>query len=98
MGQGLVIAWTDFGRRTAVLAGMAVAIVSLIQDCPVWVASLRGAGTIVVVLLLVNWIARLIDWSCVGDREEARARIASASQPAHAEKKVAPLNTGGSRG
>lgn len=98
MGQGLVIAWTDFGRRAAVLAGMCVAIVSLIEDCPVWVASARGAAAIVAVLLLAHWITRLIAWSYAGDREEMRARMAATPQPALAEKKTTSLNAGGSRG
>ena len=97
MGQGLVIAWTDFGRRAAVIAGMCVALVSLIEDCPVWVASARGAGAIVAVLLLAHWIMRLIAWSHAGAREELRARTAATLPPALAEKKTASLNAGGSR-
>ncbi len=98
MGQTLVTAWTEFGRRTAVLAGMCVAIGSLIEDCPVWVASLRGAGTIITVALLVHWFARLLAWSCAGDREESRAQSALLNKPASLEKKAASLSAGGSRG
>jgi hypothetical protein len=73
MSPGLVIAWTDFGRRTAVVAGMGVALISLIQDCPLWVASARGAATIVTLAVIVHLVNRLLAWSSAGDREEKLA-------------------------
>ncbi|HTF91368.1 MAG TPA: hypothetical protein VK843_23355 [Planctomycetota bacterium] len=96
MGQGLVIAWSEIGRRAAVLAGMCVALVSLIQKCPLWVASARGAGTIVVVALIVHWIARLLAWSSEGDREENRVRVPMPIEPLVREK--SPVKPGGPRG
>lgn len=80
MTTGLVIAWTEFGRRTAVIAGMGIALVSLIQDCPLWVASVRGAATIAVVALIAHTIARLLQWSTTGDREENLARLAASKE------------------
>ena len=86
MATGLVFAWTDFGRRTAVVAGMGVALVSLINECPLWVASVRGAATIVVVALIVHWITRLLAWSSAGDREEALAKSAQSNERGRIEK------------
>ncbi|MEO6708483.1 MAG: hypothetical protein ABI054_11745 [Planctomycetota bacterium] len=96
MGQGLVIAWSEIGRRTAVVAGMCVALVSLIQKCPLWIASARGAATIVLVALIVHWFARLLAWSSEGDREESRARVPMAIEPLAREKP--PAKPGGPRG
>jgi len=78
MGQVLVTIWTDYTRRAAVIAGMCVALGSLIVDCPVWVASARGACTIAGTMLLAHAVARLLAWSTAGDREEHRARLAAA--------------------
>jgi hypothetical protein len=87
MSPGLVIAWTDFGRRTAVLAGMGVALISLVQHCPLWVASARGAATIVVLALIVQLVTRLLVWSNAGDRDESLAKLAASGDRARAEKK-----------
>jgi len=85
--QALVHGFTDYGRRIAVLAGLCAALVSLIEDCPVWVASARGAGTTLVLALLVHWIARLLAWSGDGDRSEALAESALAAERAATQKK-----------
>lgn len=74
----LLHVWTDFGRRLAVLAGLGAALVSLVVDAPVWVASARGTGTTLVLVLLVHVIARVLAWSGAGDREED---LATAAQP-----------------
>ena len=83
----LFSAWTDFGRRLAVLGGLAAALISLVMDCPLWVASARGAVTTLVLLVLAHGIARLIAWSGAGDREEALALSVPTSRHAEAEKK-----------
>jgi hypothetical protein len=88
--QALVQSFTDYGRRAAVLAGLCAALISLIEDCPVWVASVRGAGTTVGVALLVHGIVRLIVWSGEGDREEAMAEAAAAAERAGTQKKERP--------
>jgi len=77
MGQALAAAWAEFGGRLAVLAGMCVALGSLMQHCPVWVASVRGGFTTIAIALIVHWVARLLVWSSAGDRAEARARAAA---------------------
>jgi hypothetical protein len=96
MGPALVTAWTEIGRRTAVIAGMGVALGSLMQHCPVWVASARGAGTLIGTALLVHWIARLLSWSSEGDREEARVRAAANHPPAAGDALLS--KSGGPRG
>jgi hypothetical protein len=83
----LITVWTDFGRRLAVVAGLCAALVSLIADCPLWVASARGAVTTLVMVLLAHGIARLLAWSRAGDREEAQARTAKPRERAAAEPK-----------
>lgn len=50
----LAAAWLGLSRRVAVAAGALAALVSLIFDTPVWVASLRGAGTWFAVLVLAH--------------------------------------------
>jgi type IV secretory pathway TrbD component len=45
---------TTFGRRVAVASGALAAIVSLLVDAPVWVASARGAATVLAVLLILR--------------------------------------------
>jgi hypothetical protein len=42
------------GRRIAVAAGALAALVSLLVDAPVWVASARGGVTAICVLLVVR--------------------------------------------
>ena len=87
MSPGLVNSWADFGRRTAVVAGMGVALISLVQHCPLWVACARGAATLVTLALLIHLITRLLVWSCAGDREENLAKIAASNDRGLAEKK-----------
>jgi hypothetical protein len=86
MGQGFLTAWSELGRRAAAIAGASVALVALMQDCPVWVASARGACALAFVALLAHVSTRVLAWSAAGDREEARARLAAAHPPALAEK------------
>ncbi len=87
MSPGLVISWTDFGRRAAVVAGMGVAMISLVQHCPLWVACVRGAATLVVLALIVEVFTRLLVWSSAGDREENLAKVAAPNDRGLAEKK-----------
>jgi len=47
-------AWDALGRRLGVAAGAAVALVSLAQGVPVWLACLRGAAC----FLVARWVAR----------------------------------------
>ncbi len=43
-----------FGRRVAVASGALAALVSLLADAPVWVASARGGATVLAVLLILR--------------------------------------------
>lgn len=49
-----------FGRRLAVGAGALCALVSLLVDTPVWVASARGVGTTMAVLLFLRVTRSLV--------------------------------------
>jgi hypothetical protein len=44
----------ELGARVAVAAALLVALVSLLRHAPVWLASLRGAATLVVLAGLVR--------------------------------------------
>jgi hypothetical protein len=60
--QRLSATWLALGRRTAAAAGASAALVSLIYDTPLWVASLRGTLVWVSVLVLARagraWVVR----------------------------------------
>lgn len=47
-------AWASFGRTSAVAAAALVALAGVLAHVPVWLASLRGLATLVVVLVLVR--------------------------------------------
>ncbi len=57
------IAWLSIGKRIAVASGAAVGLGSLLVNAPVWVASLRGAATVVAVLLVARYGLRLTTWA-----------------------------------
>jgi hypothetical protein len=86
MVQSLLTTWSELGRRAAVIAGAGVALLALVQDCPVWVASARGAGALVAVALIAHGVAGVLAWSADGDRAEARARMLAEHSPALAEQ------------
>ena len=48
------------GRRIAVAAGALTALVSLLVDAPVWVASARGAATAICVLFVVRFASAFL--------------------------------------
>ena len=50
----LGIAWLALAKRIAVAAGALAALVSLIYDTPLWVASLRGALTWLALVVLAR--------------------------------------------
>ena len=52
--QSVGLSFVLVGRRVAVGAGALIALVSLLADTPVWVASARGAVTALAVLLVVR--------------------------------------------
>ena len=57
------LAWLSLGKRIAVASGAAVGLGSLLVDAPVWVASLRGAGTVLAVLFVVHQGLRVTTWA-----------------------------------
>ena len=62
-GRSVTHLWVAFGRRFSVAAGALVALVSLLSDVPVHIASGRGA-LCVLALLAVTRIARhAMDWT-----------------------------------
>jgi hypothetical protein len=56
--HSLQAAWLAFGRRAAVAGGALAALVSLLFDAPVRVASLRGALAWLALRVLVSLCAR----------------------------------------
>ena len=58
--HSLDIALLSFGRRLAVVSGALVALVALLVDAPVWVASARGALTLVAMLLTLRFVRALL--------------------------------------
>jgi len=52
--QSVATGLSALGRRVSVGSGALIALVSLLVDAPVWVASARGAGTAIAGLLLVR--------------------------------------------
>ena len=76
--------WVAFGRRFSVGTGALVALVSLLSDVPVHIASGRGA-VCVLALLVVTRIARhAMDWT--GRLSEAPS--GTARKPAAQESKT----------
>ncbi len=67
--NSMVFAWLVLGRRLAVAAGAAVALIALCNDVNLWVASLRGGITCLAVLFVSKYAARALRWSA----EEAPA-------------------------
>lgn len=61
------------GRRVAVGSGALVALVSLLVDAPVWVASARGAGTALAVLLVVRFAQASLDRAAAVQEPETDA-------------------------
>jgi hypothetical protein len=71
--------WHAFGRKAAVVAGASTALVSLLAHNTLLTASLRGAGALLAVLLIVRGGAAVI--SRVPATSKIQAKGASASKP-----------------
>ncbi|MBM3986367.1 MAG: hypothetical protein FJ294_00225 [Planctomycetes bacterium] len=69
----LAAAWTALGRRLAVAGAALAALLSLLTDTPVWVASLRGALTWFAITAVVRLCARL-QVASIGPEPERTAR------------------------
>ena len=61
--NSLAAVWLSFGRRTSVAAGAAVALIALLNDVNLWMASLRGGLTLIGLRVLVRLTARALLWS-----------------------------------
>jgi hypothetical protein len=68
----------ELGRRIAAAGALAVALISLLQHAPVWLACLRGAGTLAVLALGTRLgtaaLARAIDSDLALARPKKEAR------------------------
>jgi uncharacterized membrane protein len=71
--QPVVPALHALGRRVAVGSGALVALVSLLVRTPVWVASVRGAGTTLAVLLVLRLAAASLGRDLAGARGDSDA-------------------------
>ena len=71
--QPVVPALYALGRRVAVGSGALVALVSLLVRTPVWVASVRGAGTMLAVLLVLRLAAASLGRELAGARGDTDA-------------------------
>jgi len=72
-------AWTALGRCLAVVSGALIALVSLLQHVPVWVASLRGGLAWLVMSVAVKVGLAALERALAGDaarqpETEARRR------------------------
>ncbi len=84
IGPGpLVQAWLASGRQLAVTAGSSVALISLLSDAPIRIASLRGAIAWAAVLTLTSigsWLAPRVFQT--DEPEEDELESGSALDPA----------------
>jgi hypothetical protein len=64
----------ELGARVAVAVALSVALVSLLRHAPVWLASLRGAATLVVLAALVRLGAGALARAAELDVEARRRR------------------------
>lgn len=67
------VAWAPYGRVVAVASAALIALLGVLAHAPVWLACLRGAGTLVLVLVLVRCAGFL-----AAAARDARASIESA--------------------
>jgi hypothetical protein len=63
----------EVGRRIAVAGALVVALVSMLQHCPVWLACLRGGATLVVLGLGTRLGGAALEKALEFDRERADA-------------------------
>jgi hypothetical protein len=53
--------FSALGRRVAVGSGALIALISLLADAPVWVASGRGAATAIAGLLVIRFASASLE-------------------------------------
>lgn len=63
----------ELGRRMAAAGALLVALVSLLQHAPLWLASLRGAATLVLLVLATRFGAAALGKAVDADRARAAA-------------------------
>ena len=63
----------ELGRRIAAVGALLVALVSMLQHCPVWLACLRGGATLIVLNIGTRLGGSALQKALVFDRELADA-------------------------
>jgi len=86
----LSLQWLALARHLAVGAGALVALVSLIVDAPLETASLRGALTVIALLVVTRYAHRAIAWALAARDADGPAAEEPAASP------LAPAVTPGS--
>ena len=74
--QEVIATAAELGRRVAVAGALLVALASLLQHAPVWLASLRGAATLAGLILATRLGAAALGKAVDADR----ARTAGAAK------------------
>lgn len=69
----------ELGRRVAAAGALVVALVSLLQHAPLWLACLRGAGTLAVLLLAARLGTAALTRAVESDRARTRVKKGGAS-------------------
>jgi hypothetical protein len=62
-GRLLATEWLALARYSAVAGGALVAMVSLLFDVPLRIASLRGALTLVALLVVIRCAQNALEWA-----------------------------------
>lgn len=61
-------AWKALASRLCVIAGATAALVSLMQDAPAWIASLRGFVAFLVARQVAKWGLMFLESALAADR------------------------------
>lgn len=69
----------ELGRRVAAAGALVVALVSLLQHAPLWLACVRGAGTLAVLVLGTHLGTAALTRAVEADRAKTRARKGAGS-------------------
>jgi len=75
--------WVAFGRRFSVGTGALVALVSLLSDVPLHIASGRGAATVLSLLVVTRIARHAMDWT---ERAAEASGDTAREQPAQETK------------
>ena len=70
-GFSLHPAWQTVASRIAVASGASVALISMMQHTPAWVASLRGAAAFFIVRIVARWGLTALEQALSADHAQA---------------------------